>query len=266
MKLQPNAALVILSGGQDSTTCLFYALERYESVYAVTFDYGQRHARELQAAEDVYNIAAKYHPDKLKAHEFVGLGKVLRGTSPLVSSEKLEEYKDADSLPGGLEKTFVPGRNLLFLTLAANTAYSYGITNVVIGVSQEDFGGYPDCRGDFIGAAERAIAYGMSYRDPETGKRDEFAEFGIDTPLLNKSKAETVNLARQFPGCWEAMAYTHTAYDGRYPPTGHDHASLLRAKGFEEAGFPDPLVVRAWREGLMDLPRTPNYEGVRNEA
>src|SRR5581483_5090564 len=111
-------AVVVLSGGQDSTTCLFHAKQHYDEVHCITFDYGQRHARELQAARAVAQLAGVS-----LTHEIVHVPSILSGTSPLVNSkEKLEQYKDWDSLPGGLEKTFVPMRNQLFLTIAANRA------------------------------------------------------------------------------------------------------------------------------------------------
>lgn len=253
-----KSCLVILSGGQDSTTCLYWAMTQFRKVHAVTFDYGQRHKVELEAAEKVFDMARAMSPDQMGTHEFVVLGRVLRGASPLVSSNELEQYSDMYALPGGLEKTFVPGRNLLFLTLAANIAYSLGCTDVVTGVCEEDFGGYPDCRQAFIDAAQEAIRQGFGYDDT-----DGFLAFKIHTPLMHKTKAETVQMAKQLPGCWEALAYTHTAYDGQYPPVGNDHASLLRAKGFLEAGLPDPLVLRAYREGLMTLPTTHNYDEER---
>lgn len=267
----PIKAVVVLSGGQDSTTCLAWAAanREFDEVHAVTFDYGQRHKREVDAAEVVFNKIDKYYtdvlglPDRLQTHQFVILGAVLQGTSPLVSGNALEQYKDHQSLPGGLEKTFVPGRNLLFLTLAANVAYALGATHVITGVCQEDFGGYPDCRQVFIDRAQEAIREGFSYLDPDTGGRDEFFNFRIHTPLMNMSKSESVLLAAHLPGCMDALAFSHTAYDGQYPPTGKDHASLLRAKGFEEAGIADPLVLRAYAEGLMDLPLTANYDHLR---
>ncbi len=256
-----NKALVILSGGQDSATCLFWALNRFDEVHAVTFDYGQRHKIEIDAAKKVFQMAGEaprgWH-GAMGSHEIIELGRILRGSSPLVSNNNLEQYPDMNSLPGGLEKTFVPGRNLLFLTIAANLAYSLGITDVITGVCQEDFGGYPDCRQMFIDSAEQTIRRGFGYDDT-----DGFCNFTIWTPLMNLTKAQTVLMAHKMPDCWDALAYTHTSYDGQYPPTGNDHATLLRAKGFFEAGLPDPLVVRAWMEGLMDLPETPNYEGVR---
>ena len=244
-------ALVILSGGQDSTTCLFWALRNFNEVYAVTYNYGQRHARELEAAEKVVWLAGG-----VEEHCIVEVGPILQGSSPLVSGNELEQYADMHSLPGGLEKTFVPGRNLLFLTLAANHAHARGIFNLVTGVCQEDFGGYPDCRQSFIDATQQALRLGFGYDD-----NDPFSTVSIHTPLMNLTKAQSVLLASTLgPECWNALAWTHTAYDGAYPPIGKDHATLLRAKGFLEAGFPDPLVLRAVREGLMELPNTSNYK------
>lgn len=250
-------ALVIFSGGQDSTTCLFWALRNFDEVYAVTYNYGQRHARELEAAKKVVTLAGS-----VKEHCIVEVGPILQGSSPLVSDNELEQYADMHNLPGGLEKTFVPGRNLLFLTLAANHAYARGIFNLVTGVCQEDFGGYPDCRQSFIDAAQQAIRLGFGYDNS-----DPFSTVSIHTPLMNLTKAESVLLASSLgPECWNALAWTHTAYDGAYPPIGKDHATLLRAKGFLEAGFPDPLVLRAVREELMELPNTPNYKAFDSAA
>jgi len=251
-----SKVLVVLSGGQDSTTCLFWAKQHFEEVHAITYDYGQRHARELEAARTVAALA------KVESHEVMRVGAILRGASPLVSGADLEQYADHQSLPGGLEKTFVPGRNLLFFTLAANLAYSKGIVDIVTGVCQEDFGGYPDCRQDFVTSAQETIRLGLGYEN-DLGEEDEFrSHFTIHAPLMNLTKARSVQLAFELPGCWEALAYTHTSYDGQYPPVGHDHATLLREKGFLEAGLPDPLVLRAAHEGLMPLPKTANYSGV----
>ncbi len=248
-------ALVVLSGGQDSTTCLFWAKQRFDVVHCITFNYGQRHQIELDAADTVASLA-----DVLPTHHrFVTVGNILESTSPLVDQKaKLEKYKDAQSLPGGLEKTFVPGRNMLFAVLAANHAYALGITDIVMGVCEEDYGGYPDCRETFIIAVEKAIRAGFGYDDS-----DPFTAFEIHTPLMHMTKAESVEFAHSMPKCWEALAFTHTAYDGKYPPIGKDHASLLRAKGFEEAGLPDPLVLRAVYEELMKVPKTANYDETR---
>lgn len=239
-------ALVVLSGGQDSTTCLYWALKEGYDVQCVTFDYGQRHKIEIEAAKKIAAMAGV-------TTEVVELGPILAGTSPLVSGEALEQYKDFNSLPGGLEKTFVPYRNQLFLTVAANRAYVAGASILVTGVCQEDFGGYPDCRRTFIDALEVTCTRGSHTGEGVPGP------LVIKTPLMYLTKAQSVLLAKSLPGCWEALAYSHTAYDGAYPPVGHDHATLLRAKGFFEAGLPDPLVLRAVAEGLMAKPDTSNY-------
>ena len=244
-------ALVVLSGGQDSTTCLYWAKEHFDEVHAVTFDYNQRHRIEIDAARKVAEMA------EIASHEVVELGPILKGTSPLVSDAPLEQYPDHQSLPGGLEKTFVPMRNQLFLTIAANRAYVLGCQNLVTGVCQEDFGGYPDCRQVFIDRLQDTCNLGTF-----TGEDGALGSLTIHTPLMDLTKADSVEMAAFLPGCMAALAYSHTAYDGKYPPTGNDHASLLRAKGFEQADTPDPLVVRAYREGLMPLPQTRNYRYV----
>jgi len=241
-------ALVVLSGGQDSTTCLFWAKQQGWEVHAVTFDYGQRHRLEIQSALRIAELAS------VKSMEVVRLGAILVGSSPLISGNLLEQYKDHSSLPGGLEKTFVPMRNQLFLTVAANRAAVIGATRLVTGVCEEDYGGYPDCRRNFILALQVACNLGTFTGEPGAPQ-----PLQIETPLMNLTKAQSVELAMELPGCYEALAYSHTAYDGIYPPTGRDHASLLRAKGFEEAGIPDPLVLRAWMTDAMDLPSTVNY-------
>jgi 7-cyano-7-deazaguanine synthase len=245
MNLPHDTALVVLSGGQDSTTCLFRALRSHTEVHALTFNYGQRHICEIAAANKVARMAG------VATHEVLPLlPGTLHSTSPLVSDARLEQYADHHSLPGGIEKTFVPMRNQLFLTLAANRAVECGADYIYTGVCEEDYGGYPDCRREFIDALETAINLSNG-RDAR--------RIHIITPLMRLTKAKTVQLALMMPGCYEALAFTHTAYDGIYPPTGHDHATLLRAKGFEEADTPDPLVLRAYLEGAMELPTSANY-------
>lgn len=248
-------AIVVLSGGQDSTTCLFHTLADEFAVKAVTFNYGQRHQRELEAANRVYDIAAKRYPEQMLGHEMIDLGAhVLAGTSPLVSANKLEQYADHSSLPGGIEKTFVPLRNQLFLTIAANRAVEIGATVVVTGVCEEDYGGYPDCRRVFIDALQNTI---------NLSNEGAAQPILIDTPLMFLTKAQSVDMAVELSEAghpaYEALAWSHTAYDGQFPPLGKDHATLLRAKGFEEADVPDPLVLRAVLLGVMGMPETKNY-------
>lgn len=257
---QTEKALVVLSGGQDSTTCLFWAIKEYgvENVHAITFDYGQRHRIEIQAACKVAQLAGV-----ADRHEILPIGPILVSTSPLVSGNELEQYADHQSLPGGLEKTFVPMRNTLFLTLAANRAYHERAFNIVTGVCEEDYGGYPDCRERFIEVLN--VAFNESINESEQEAYVDSGPFKIHTPLMNLTKAATCHLAKSLEGCWHALAYSHTSYDGAYPPTGHDHATLLRAKGFEEANLPDPLILRAYSEGLMPLPDSANYNQYRED-
>lgn len=248
-------ALVVLSGGQDSTTCLFWAKRTFDEVHAITFDYGQRHSIEIDAARKVAEMAG------VASHEIVKVPAILHSVSPLTSDNELERYENAEQMEEVIgnrrELTFVPMRNALFLTIAANRAEALGCDTIITGVCQMDNANYDDCRQVFIDAAQDYInkALGHDHR----GSKPIY----IATPLMYLSKSDSVTLARTLPGCWEALAYSHTSYDGKYPPTDMNHANVLRADGFEKAGEPDPLVVRAWKEGLMDLPATANYDSIR---
>lgn len=260
MELNILSAMVVLSGGQDSTTCLGWALKKFPEVCCLTFDYGQKHWREIDAAKSVVRHFQRA-TGRVIPHEIVILPEgVFAGASPLTNkSEQLEFYSDHSEMEqiigDRVEKTFVPMRNAVFLTLAANRAVVAGCANLVTGVCQADNANYPDCRQVFIDTMQTATnqALGLE-RDPDHSLL-------IYTPLMKLSKAESIHLARTLPHTYDALAFTHTAYDGEYPPNGKDHASILRAHGFEVAGVPDPLVLRAWREGLMQLPETPNYDG-----
>lgn len=265
MDLDRNKATVVLSGGQDSTTCLGWALNVYERVDCVTFDYGQKHRIELEAARNVVNFF-QHRTKRNIRHEIVHLGRdMFAGTSPLTNpDEPLETYSNHDEMESVIgdrvEKTFVPMRNAAFLMIAANRAIVRGNATLITGVCQADNANYPDCRAVFIDAAEDAINCAIGTEGWLTTRVQ------IVTPLMDLTKAESIKLAKTLPHTYEALAYSHTAYDGKYPPTGNDHASVLRAHGFELAGCPDPLVMRAVREGLMELPSTPNYDRERVRA
>lgn len=256
--MKKGKALVILSGGQDSTTCLFWAKQEFEEVHAITFNYGQRHAVEINAARIVALLA------KVNSHEIVDIPSCLISTSPLTSKNNLEQYNDFTEMDAKIlnrrELTFVPMRNALFLTIAANRAEAMGIKHIVTGVCAMDNANYDDCRQVFIDAAANYIntALGHDHRGTEL--------ITIEIPLINKTKAETCLMATKIEGCYEALAFTHTSYGGEYPPIDMNHANILRAQGFFEAGLPDPLVVRAYIDGLMDLPNSPNYVGLAEEV
>ena len=237
-------ALIVLSGGQDSTTCLFWAIKQGYSCSAITFDYNQLHNIEIESAKKICKIA------DIDNHEIINIGSIFQGNSPLTNSKRsLETHEDIKEFATGIQKTFVPGRNMLFLSIAANRAYSQNISTVITGVCEEDFGGYPDCRQDFIDSMETTIGLALE------------REIEILAPLMSMKKFEIVKLAKSLDEtCWKALAYTHTSYDGKYPPSSNDHANMLRSKAFEEANLPDPLVLRAVSEKLMPLPKSKNYE------
>jgi len=213
-------ALVVFSGGQDSTTCLYWALKNFAEVETITFDYGQRHLIELEAVKKIASLA-KVPSIILKESALAQLG----GNS-LTADMPIEESQN-----GAPPNTFVPGRNIIFLTLAAAYAYQRGISNLVTGVCQTDFSGYPDCRRNTMDALEQTLTLGMD------------REFKIHTPLMWLTKAQTVDLAVEV-GALEALAYSHTCYNGTLPPCGTCPACILRAKGFAEAKVADPLIER----------------------
>lgn len=246
-------ALVVLSGGQDSTTCLFWAKKHFDEIHAVTFDYGQRHRIELEAAKKVGEMAG------VKSHEFIYLGDhVLKSSSPLTSQAVLEQYTDYNQMDATIgdrvELTFIPMRNTLMFTVAANRAVALGINTIVTGICQEDNANYPDCRQRFQIEMERAINASLGFEEDE---------FQIEAPLMFMTKAQSVKLALELPGCYAALAWSHTSYDGKYPPVDMNHSNVLRAHGFDVADVPDPLVLRAHMEGLMPLPLSANYDVFR---
>lgn len=217
-------ALVVLSGGQDSTTCLYWALDRFghNAIDTVTFDYGQRHHIELDCAARVAEFAGVPNTC-LPIDTFAALG------GDALTDPDVEVASGTDETTG-LPNTFVPGRNLIFLTFAAAYALQRGIRDLVTGVAQTDYSGYPDCREGTITALQHALRLGME------------SDVCIHTPLMHLSKKETVELARDL-GALPAMALTHTCYNGERPPCGHCAACELRARGFAEAGVEDPLLT-----------------------
>ena len=226
MEDEKQRALVVLSGGQDSTTCLYWAIDRYgqAAVDTVTFDYGQRHQIELDCAAKVAEFAGVSNTC-LPIDTLAAMG----GDSLTDPDIGVSGEMDAET---GLPNTFVPGRNLIFLTYAAAFAYRLGIRHLVTGVAQTDYSGYPDCREDTMAALQATLRLGME------------SDVIIHTPLMHLSKKETVDLARDV-GALPAMAYTHTCYNGERPPCGHCPACELRARGFAQAGIEDPLVTAA---------------------
>ena len=219
-----DSAVVSFSGGQDSTTCLYWALARFKRVEALSFDYGQRHRIELESARRIAALAGVPHT-VLPVSSLGALG----GSSLTDADEDVTQELGRGALP----KTFVPGRNIVFLTLAATFAWQRGIRYLVAGVCQTDYSGYPDCRRETMDSLERTIALGLEH------------PVAIHTPLMWLTKAESVTLAAGHEGCLDALALSHTCYSGAFPPCLECAACELREKGFQEAGVRDPLRLRA---------------------
>jgi 7-cyano-7-deazaguanine synthase len=205
-----NSALVLFSGGQDSTTCLAWALNRYQRVETVGFDYGQRNRIELTCRQQVRAALLEYFPswrERLGADHVLDLTALGR-----LSDSALTRDHVIESGAHGLPNTFVPGRNLLFITFAAALAYGRGITTIVGGMCETDFSGYPDCRADTLQALQQTLTLGMA------------REFAIETPLMQLDKAGTWRLAEQLGGdrlIAIIVEASHTCYLGvrgeRYP-------------------------------------------------
>jgi 7-cyano-7-deazaguanine synthase len=225
-----SAALVLLSGGQDSTVCLAWALDRYERVETVGFAYGQRHAAELGVRGIIRAKLTAMTPrwrERLGSDHMLELKELGRLSDTALTREAEIELNEA-----GLPSTFVPGRNLLFFTYAAAVAYRRGIRTLVGGMCETDYSGYPDCRNETLRTLAKAISLGMD------------AEFAIETPLMWIDKAATWALADKLGGAPLVeliVEDTHTCYLGirsrRHPwgyGCGHCPACDLRAKGFEK--------------------------------
>lgn len=225
-----NGALVLFSGGQDSTTCLAWALDRFETVETVGFDYGQRHIVELECRKTIRDRLADEFPQwagRLGDDHTIRID-ALNEISNTSLTRDVEIAMGSDGLPN----TFVPGRNLIFLTFAAALAYRRGLKHVIGGMCETDYSGYPDCQDDTIKAMQLALNLGMDRR------------FVLHTPLMWINKAETWKLAQELGG--DALVEivrteTHTCYRGERGNLhdwgygcGECPACELRAAGYEQ--------------------------------
>ena len=228
MSLHPSSALVLFSGGQDSTTCLAWALSRHERVETVGFDYGQRHRIEMDCRVEVLAQLRQQFPAwSLRQGDDHVLDLRVLGQ---LSDSALTDERAIAMAASGLPNTFVPGRNLLFLTFAATLAYRRGLKFLVGGMCETDYSGYPDCRDDTLKALQVALSLGMDER------------LVIETPLMWLDKAQTWSLARDLGGqpLMDIMVeHTHTCYLGDRAQRhawgygcGHCPACELRAQGF----------------------------------
>jgi 7-cyano-7-deazaguanine synthase len=231
-----RSALVLFSGGQDSTACLAWALDRYTHVETIGFDYGQRHAVELACRPTVLAALRDGFPawaPRLGEDHLLDLAVLGQ-----VSDTALTDARAIEMNANGLPNTFVPGRNLLFLTLAATLAYRRGLSVLVGGMCETDFSGYPDCRDNTLKALQVALSLGMD--TPMT----------VETPLMWLDKAQTWALTHSLGGSALTdlvLEHTHTCYLGdrtlRHAwgyGCGHCPACELRRKGHEQWRSPSP--------------------------
>ncbi|GGC88444.1 7-cyano-7-deazaguanine synthase QueC [Undibacterium terreum] len=230
MNISTDGALVLFSGGQDSTTCLAWALSRYSKVETIGFDYGQRHAIELTVRPTLLQKMRGYSEDwqqKLGEDHMIDLS-LISQLSHTAMTEDIEIVMQENGLPN----TFVPGRNLMFMMVAATLAYRRGLNVLVGGMCETDFSGYPDCRDDTMKALQVALNLGMATR------------LKLETPLMWIDKAQTWELAQDLGG--EALVNlirsdTHTCYlgeRGQLHDWGHGcgkcPACELRARGYQQ--------------------------------
>jgi 7-cyano-7-deazaguanine synthase len=210
MNLDPRTALVLFSGGQDSTTCLAWALTRFAHVETLAFDYGQRHRIELDCRLTVLAQLREQFPDwaeRLGAEHLLDLSLLAQISDTALTTEREIELQD-----NGLPNTFVPGRNLLFLGMAATLAYRRSASVLVGGMCETDYSGYPDCRDNTLKALQVALSLGLD------------APMTIETPLMFLTKAQTWALAEDLGGAplVELITeHTHTCYLGE---RGQRHA------------------------------------------
>ena len=229
-RVERNAALVLFSGGQDSATALAWALDRFARVETIGFDYGQRHAIELKARDGFRLALSRTFPQwagRLGADALVDL-KGLGAISETAMTRETEIFVAENGLP----TTFVPGRNLAFLVMAAAHAYRRNIGALVVGMCETDFSGYPDCRRETLDAQIKAINLGME------------ADFSLEAPLMALTKGETFELAQSLGGDTLVdliIEETHSCYIGdrsRRHDWGYGcgvcPACELRAKGWRE--------------------------------
>ena len=227
-------AVVIFSGGLDSTTALYWAWERFEEVYALTFIYGQRHALEVEMAGRIARRVG------VKEHGFLEVDLTQIGGSAL-TDPALELPLDREPTREGIPVTYVPFRNGIFLSLAAAWAEVRGISHLVGGWNAVDFSGYPDCRPQFLEAMERALNLG-------TKAGVEGTPFTLHAPLIDLTKAGIIALGLSLGADY---SWSLSCYQGGEIPCGRCDSCQLRARGWRELGIMDHLLERLLREGRL---------------
>ena len=219
-------AVVLLSGGLDSSVAIHLAKSEGFEVYALSFNYGQKHSKELECAKATAKKVGAAE------HNIVTLQLNLWGGSSLTDSKMLIE--DGDVTRTDIPPTYVPARNMVFLSVAASYAEAIGAQDIFIGVSEVDYSGYVDCREEFIQAMENAINMG-TVAAVENGKK-----IKIHAPFVHKTKSEEILLGERLGVDW---SHTWSCYRGTKNPCGKCDSCLLRAKAFAEAGVTDTALI-----------------------
>lgn len=217
-------AVVLLSGGLDSTTCAYIAKHEGYAIHALSFDYGQRLVREINSARQVAETVGALE------HIVMKFGLDLWGGSALTSD--IDIPTGHSEVPPEIPVTYVPGRNMIFLSFGLSYAEAIGAEAVFIGVNAIDYSGYPDCRPEFVNAMQNAANVGTKAGVEGHGIQ-------IKTPLLNLTKAEIIKLGHSVGVDY---SLTWSCYAGGDTPCQTCDSCMLRQRGFQEAGFPDPLL------------------------
>ena len=219
-------AVILLSGGLDSTTCLALAKEPGSELYALTVNYGQRHIFELEAAKKVALTIG------VKKHSVINIDLAQFGGSALTDDIDVPKDRDESDMTD-IPVTYVPARNTVLLSMALAWAETLGATYIYIGVNALDYSGYPDCRPEFIAAFEKTA--NLATKAGAGGN-----QFKIHTPLINLTKAEIVKKGMELGVDYGMTTSCYDPFENG-DPCGHCDACTLRLKGFKEAGLEDPL-------------------------
>jgi 7-cyano-7-deazaguanine synthase len=232
---EAKKAVVILSGGLDSTTCMAVARNAGYDVWPLTFFYGQKHSIELESAKKVADFYGYRN-----RHFIADLNGLIRGSALTDADKEIPVGRTEAEMAEEIPITYVPARNIVFLSIALSYAETIGAEAIYIGVNALDYSGYPDCRPEFIEAFQEVINKGTVAGAHGIGIR-------IEAPLQNLTKAEIVKLGTRLGA---PLQYTHSCYKGTDPSCGVCDSCQLRIKGFKEAGVKDPIAYAVdidWR-------------------
>ncbi len=227
-----SKALVLMSGGLDSTTVATYAKSRGDEIFGLSFNYGQRHVIEMESSR---RVAERLGVER----KVINIDMRQIGSSSLTSESEVDEGSVNRE---GIPNTYVPGRNIIFLSIAGALADIKGASKIYIGVNSVDYSGYPDCRPDFIGSMQNTLRLGLA-NGPSSN-------LSIIAPLQKLSKAEIVRMGTELGAPYEL---TYSCYRGGTKSCGHCDSCLLRLKGFMEAGIEDPLQYIEYPDFYLDF-------------